>query len=448
MSDSPLPEGSGQPLPEGSGEPPVTPPPEHPGRQRLYVCLAVLVAVPGMILRFSGSHPDPVLGAVLFGVAIVAAAFALSWGAEVAQIDMSRGLALAVLAFIAVLPEYAVDLVFAWKAGKDPDGFAHLALANMTGANRLLIGIGWSMVVFVAIWARRRAGRTKLPWSEGAVQLDRTQSVEISFLTVATAYSLTLPLKTTLTLFDAALLISIFIAYLVRISKAPAEHPHLVGPAQLFGSKPAVPRRVWVGILFFVSAGVILSVAEPFAESLVTAGADLGIDEFLLVQWLAPLASEAPELIVAGLFAWRMMPAAGLGALVSSKVNQWTLLVGTLPIVFAISSSSLHGLPIDSTQREEIFLTAAQSVFAVAVLMNLSLDAREALALFGLFITQFIIGAAFGDSVDTWTRIIIAIVYLVLAAWLVIRRRTTVRPLLRQGFRDNLAELHSADHPG
>ena len=44
-------------------------------------------------------------------------------------------------------------------------------------------------------------------------------------------------------------------------------------------------------------------------------------------------------------------------------------------------------------QREELFLTAAQSVFAVAVLANLSMSVREAWLLFGLFWAQFILGA-------------------------------------------------------
>ena len=46
---------------------------------------------------------------MIFGVEILGAAFLLSWGAEVAQMDISRGLALAILARIAILPEYAVD---------------------------------------------------------------------------------------------------------------------------------------------------------------------------------------------------------------------------------------------------------------------------------------------------------------------------------------------------
>ena len=45
------------------------------------------------------------------------AAFILSWAAEAAQLDISAGLAIAVLALIAVLPEYAVDFVFAWQGG-------------------------------------------------------------------------------------------------------------------------------------------------------------------------------------------------------------------------------------------------------------------------------------------------------------------------------------------
>src|SRR5438874_5588844 len=111
------------------------------------------------------------------------------------------------------------------------------------------------------------------------------------------------------------------------------------------------------------AAGVSLASAEPFAQSLVDTGEQFGLDTFLLVKWLAPLASEAPELLVAGLFAWRLNANSGLGALVSSKVNQWTLLVGTLPIVFAVSSGATHGLPLDAMQREELFVTAAQSAF-------------------------------------------------------------------------------------
>ncbi len=351
------------------------------------------------------SHP---LEALLFGLAIVGAAFMLSWAAEVAQLDISAGLAIALLALIAVLPEYAVDFVFARKGGESfaqtgaaclpLDGGAespcNLALANMTGANRLLIGVGWTMVIFIAYFRLKKRGvlvREPNGRWEG-VRLDREHSIEIGYLAIATIYSLTLPLKESITLIDSAILVGIFVLYSIRVARAPAEEPHLVGPARYLGTFAKVPRRsLVIGITVFAAA-VILSFAERFAEALVASGEALNVSEFLLVQWVAPLASEAPELLVAGLYAWRLNTNAGLGTLVSSKVNQWTLLVGTLPIVFAIAAGGFHGLPIDSVQREELFLTAAQSVFAVAVIANLSMSLREAVMVFSLFWAQFILG--------------------------------------------------------
>jgi cation:H+ antiporter len=429
----------------------------HPGRQMLSLALALGVMLPGMYVRLGAPELSHPVEALLYGLSIVGAAFLLSWAAEVAQLDISAGLAIAILAFIAVLPEYAVDLVFAFKAGHayqhwgpacrpsdaTTESPCSLALANMTGANRLLIGIGWSLVVFIAWFRSRRSSR---PDTE--VKLERTHSIELSYLAVATAYSLTLPLKSSITLLDGAVLVAIFIAYTIRISTAPAEEPHLVGPARYLGTFAAIPRRVSITVMFLFAGGVILLVAERFAEALVATGAELKVSEFLLVQWLAPLASEAPELLVAGLYAWRLNTNAGLGTLVSSKVNQWTLLVGTLPMVFALASDSLHGLPIEARQREELLLTAAQSVFAVATLASLSLSLREAGLLFGLFWFQFILGAIVPEAAHGSEMIVVSVAYLLLAAMLVLRDRRLVPALLRDGFRTPHEELREQQEPG
>jgi cation:H+ antiporter len=423
--------------------------PSHPRRQLTAIGLAVGLTLPALGLSLSGSHPESWVAAIVYGVAVVGAAFLLAWAAEVLQLDVSAGLALAVLALIAVLPEYAVDFVFTWKAGSDPEQYAPLALANMTGGNRLLIGIGWSLVVLLAAWRMRSIARDQGYTGEidDEVKLDRDHSVEIAFLLVATLYSLTLPLKRTLSLFDSAVLITLFVVYLVRIARAPAETPHLVGPAELVGSFARRNRRITVGVMLVFAAAVILVSAEHFAEALVETGSEFGIDEFLLVQWLAPLASEAPELLVAALFAWRLNTNAALGALVSSKVNQWTLLVGSLPIVFAISSGAMHGLPLDSLQREELFITAAQSAFAVAVLANRSLSVKEAWALLGLFLAQFVLGAVLPEDIRELERIAVGIVYLVLAAGMIYRQRRSFRPLLRDGLRTPVRELALGDQP-
>jgi len=192
---------------------------------------------------------------------------------------------------------------------------------------------------------------------------------------------------------------------------------------------------------------VILASAETFADSLVATGQEFGVSEFLLVQWLAPLASEAPELLIAGLYAWRLNTNAGLGTLVSSKVNQWTLLVGTLPIVFAVASGGISGLPIDTHQREELLLTAAQSFFALAVICSLSVTTREALLLFSLFWAQFVIGAVVPDSMGGIERIIVAVAYLLLGIFVFVRERHRLRPLLRDGFRTPYANLGKGGAP-
>jgi cation:H+ antiporter len=415
----------------------------HPARQGLGILLAVAATVPGLVLRIWDIHTENWLDAVVFGLGIVGAAFILSWAAEAAQLDISAGLAIAVLAFIAVLPEYAVDFVLAFKGGEafaefgtdckamtDPgESPCSLALANMTGANRLLIGIGWSMVVFIAWYRSRKPGPALRE-----VVLERPHAVEVSFLALATLYSLTLPLKSSITPIDAIVLVSIFVVYTWRVSRAPAEEPHLVGPALLIGTFSKTGRRISVIAMFLFAAFVILLVAESFAEALVATGEQFRINTFLLVQWLAPLASEAPELLVAGLFAWRLNTNAGLGTLVSSKVNQWTLLVGTLPIVFSIGAGELHGLPVDSVQRQELFLTAAQSFFAIAVLLTLSITTREAMLLFGLFWAQFIVGGLVPESLHAAERVGVGIVYLVLGVGIFLRQRDLVAPLFRDGF--------------
>jgi len=402
-----------------------------PRRQILFIGLALALTLPGVFLRLTGTHPDPILGAILYGLAIVGAAFILSWAAEVIQLDIAAGLALALLALIAILPEYAVDFVFTAKAGQEfaetgqASQYGPLALANMTGGNQLLIGLGWPLVILIGTWRVRKSG-ARPEDAEGTtateIYLTRGQSVDIAYLTIASVYGLTLFLKETLTLFDAVVLVAIYALYLRRLSGAPPSQPHLVGPSAYIGSFPKRTRRIINYAGFVVAAAVILLCAEPFAESIIELGAAIGVSEFLLVKWIAPTASEAPELLVATLFAWRLASRTGLGALISSKVNQWTLLVGTLPIVFSIFAGMLVGLPLDTVQRVELFVTAAQSVFAVAIVASRSVSRREAWVMLGLFIAQLAeSGLAelghISEEMSANARIGVGIVFLIAAAW-------------------------------
>jgi cation:H+ antiporter len=364
-----------------------------------YIALAAAICLPAAFLRFHVFSINTGVDTILFGVAILGAAFLLSWGAEVAQLDISQALAIAFLAFVAVLPEYAVDLVFAWKAGTQDriaaatgvipstcgatggtvDHCRNFAVANMTGANRLLIGVGWAVVVL--IWWRKSG--------EKQVHLGESRYTEIGFLLVASLWAFTIPIRGYLSLLDLVVLGSVFVAYVWRAAVQESEEPDLVGPPLAVAALPVRKRRAATLGMFAFAAGMILASAEPFAHGLVTTGEQLGIDKFLLVQWLAPLASEAPEMIIAILFVLRSKPGPGLGTLVSSKVNQWSLLIATLPLVYAIAHHAFAPMKLDARQVEEVLLTAAQSAFAIAVIASLSLSRAEAMVLLVTFLAQF-----------------------------------------------------------
>jgi cation:H+ antiporter len=377
----------------------------------LWVGSSLILCLQWILIHLSGVHPSPELQALSAGLAIFGAAFMLSWSAELAQLEMSQSLALALLALIAVLPEYAVDMYFAWMAGKDPQYTAY-ATANMTGANRLLIGVGWAAVV-VTYW---------LKTNKRSVDLEPSHKIEVLYLGLATLYSFFIPFKGRLDLFDAAVFITIFVLYIRAASQAAHVEPELEGPTEMIASWGTSARRVVTLMLFLFSGYTIFISAEPFAEGLLATGRTFGIEEFILVQWLAPLASESPEFIVAILFALRANPGASMGTLLSSKVNQWTLLIGMLPVVYAFSAGRVVPMSMDSRQVEEILLTAAQSLFAVAVLANLSFSLTEAIIVFVLFTTQLLIP-------DPRFRYYYSFMYIVLAVGLIVLKRNC-----REGF--------------
>ncbi|MBI5200866.1 MAG: sodium:calcium antiporter [Elusimicrobia bacterium] len=346
-------------------------------RYIIFILAAIAACAPWITCRVMHIHPGMPWAVLTPGLCIFGAAFLLTWGAEAAEVDIPQSISIGLLALIAVLPEYAVDMVFAWKGGKDPT-YIPFATANMTGANRLLIGIGWPAVLLAYWW---RHGRS-------TIQLTMDNAIELVVLLFATIYAFVPPIKASLSLVDTAVFVGLFGFYAWKASQIESHEPDLEGPAELIGGLSTVARRVTVGIMFLFSAGAIGISAEPFAEGILQAGRHWGIEEFILVQWLAPLASEAPEFIVAILFAMKGKAGVALRALLSSKVNQWTLLVGMLPAVYNLSAGHVMPMPLDPRQAEEIALTAAQSLFGLALLMNLEFSLTEALALAILFITQ------------------------------------------------------------
>ena len=319
-------------------------------------------------------HLDPILSAMIFGLGIVGGAFLISWAAEAAQVDISASFAIAILALIAILPEYAVEAVLAWEAGQSyvlasqggqvfsagaavTDEMERVA-ANVTGANRLLIGLGWSAVILI-FWIKRRM----------TLNLSGTMGLELIMLSLATTVTFLIFFMQQVHMIVGVALIAMYFVYLWISSTKEAEEPELMGPSLMIGEQSKILRRALVLGLFLYSAIVIVVAAEPFVHALVESGKGLGIDEFILIQWVAPLASESPEIIIAVLFSLRANPVAGLTTLVSAEVNQLTLLVGSMVGIFSLSAGELLSFPLNHMQSVEFLLTAAVSLFALILVV-------------------------------------------------------------------------------
>jgi cation:H+ antiporter len=368
----------------------------------LWFIFAIGVTLPWLISWCFNIHFIPVITSFITGGSIVGAAFLLSWACEAIEKDLPRPLALTILALIAVLPEYAVDIYLAWMGGKN-SSYISYAAANVTGANRLLIGIGWSLVIFL----------TYIKYKEKCVKLEASLVIELSCLFTATMYCFIIPIKENLCGIDSIFLLSLFIWYVIRLIKMEVEEPEIVGAATLIADLKKYVR-IPISIFIFLFSGFCIYIsAEPFVESLISIGEYFRISKFLLIQWVAPLASEAPEITVASIFILNRKASQGLGALIASKINQWTLLIGMLPLAFMISKGKVAIMPLDARQIEEILLTAAQSFFALSVLMNMNFSLKEASAIFCLFITQLVFPSTYIRYIYSFLYIILGIIVMV-----------------------------------
>ncbi len=323
---------------------------------------------------------------------VLFSAFLVAWGAEAAQFLVSQGLALAILAWLQTLPEFAVEAIIAWEAGKDP-AKVHLAIANFTGSIRLLVGLGWPLVYFVAAYFARRTGKRET-WI--AIEFDDEHSLEVMGLLPPLAWFAVIWWKGSLGLWDAGVLTLCYVAYLVALLRVPPRE----GDVEEMEDLPAVSRwalrqgpgrRGWAIAGIFVVGGLLLVVsAHAFVESMLALAIAAGVAPFVFVQWVAPFLSEFPEKLSA--FNWaRQISKAPMAVmnLVSSTINQWSILSALIPVIYSISKGSPSAIIFDEHQRLEILLTLLQSFLGWLLLVNLDLRAFEAGILFVFWAVQF-----------------------------------------------------------
>jgi cation:H+ antiporter len=387
--------------------------------------------VPGILVALGPWEVPPYVGIGVFGLAIWCAATLLGWAAETSEKDITGSLAMALLAIVAILPEYAVDVLLAYKAGSNP-AYEPLASANMNGATRLLIGLALPLVVLVGVATRRR--RAKRAGEEvrrfalfDVLPITPAHRGTMWFLLVGALIALTVPLTGQIHVGLGGVLLIVFAVFLWHTGRGEVEEPDLVGVSAYLGAMRRGPRLFWVVAMFLIAAGTIATGADPFVESLVETGTRLHINEALLIQWLAPLASEAPEFIIALTLAGRGKAAAAVLMLLTSMVNQWTCLVGSLPFAFKLGHGAGLALPLDGRQVEEFFLTASVTAVALALLLRLRIPALGAWFMLAVFVAEFALPTEHA-------RLILALVNAAAAAGLTLFGIRHLWPLLKAPF--------------
>jgi cation:H+ antiporter len=411
-----------------------------------------LVSLPWMIIKsltlvgvFKWDYEHyALISAIMTGITIIACAFIVSWASEVLQEYLPPNFVLALLAIINVLPEYVVDIYFTYIAAVKEE-YTHYAISNMTGANRMLIGLVWPLILIIYLIAKSK----KSPSLPNYIQLDKTNILEIIFLMISTLYCFTLPFKGNLNLIDTLILFIIFGIYIYLATRMGKREPELEGPPLIISQLPEKLKKFMIFFMFsFAGLGFLLS-AEPFGESLLVLGSKIatnfGFDadttKFLMVQWLAPIASESPEIIVVIIFSYKLLATDAFSTVVSSKINQWTLLVGFIPLVYFISLliNSKTGKPLilDELQKHELLLTAAQSLFALVMILDMKFKIIDAILLFILFAAQLII-----PDIRLQVSIAYIILSLILLPRLIISKQ--VRNTLKESFDYTLYQIKNS----
>ena len=317
------------------------------------------------------------------GPGILIASLMIAWGAEATQFFLAQGIALAVLALLQTLPEFAVEAVLASHRE------VQLLFASLTGALMLLTGIGWPMIYFSAATAYRREHKRPM----GLIRLESEQAVQIVSLFIGIAYEFVVWWKGSLNIFDGVVLIFIYAGYLWIMRRLPPEEAETLDEVSGVPKMIVLASKPWrimaILSLFIVGGAAVFLVADPFLAGLFGLSVLIGVPKFQFIQWIAPLVSEAPEGISA--FYWARDPrraSIALMNLVSSNINQWTLLAALLPMVLSVSMGHVAAIPLDATQSRDLLLTLAQALLGALFLVNMELAWWEALGLFVLFLVQ------------------------------------------------------------
>jgi len=223
-------------------------------------------------------------------------------------------------------------------------------------------------------------------------------------------------------LVDAVVLVGCYGVYLRRAAAAGGEGAEPMGVAAALAALPRAERRRWVARIMAFAAAVILLTAVPFGDAVLGTGALVGISPYLLLQWIVPLATETPELVIAGVLLVHGRGGDSVAVLLAGAVSQLTLAMGSLPLAYVLGAGT-GPLPLQPREQVELLLTAGVALYAVASLVTLRLSRGDSSIMLALFAAQFLLPGVL-------TRLLFAIAFWAVALDVLIAERGRVAPLV------------------
>jgi cation:H+ antiporter len=369
----------------------------------------------GVIVHLGGRFLPVGLATIGLGMGLIGASFLLAWAADAGERVFSGGLVLALIALVAILPEFIIEVRFAYIQEDE------LVTANLTGATRLLLAGALALPLLVAFLASRRKEQ-----AAPAFQLAAARRLELGVLLITSVFAIQVTTLGQLTVADGIILVALYALYARRVQGGPREDSPAFGvPAGLL-SLPRQYQRPAIAALGALAAGVVVMVAHPFVDALLATGTSLGFDPYYLIQSVVPLATEAPEFVIVAILVAHQRPALGVAVFLASSVSQWTLGMGALPLAWFAGGGGTS-MPVVGEGQIELGLTIALTLFAVAALCFLRPARIDAALCVAILAVHLIYPTVF-------VRIAASFVLFVFAVDLFIDRRHAVPPLFKAVF--------------
>jgi len=373
------------------------------------IAAAGACALLGMFVAATGERLPALFSAAALGTGILGASLLLAWAIDAAEVDLSGRLVIMMVALVAALPELTVEVHLAFTQQ------AQFVTANITGATRLLLTAAIAMPPLGAVLLRSRGESTP------PVVLNPARRLDLAVLLVAALWALIVVARGRLTLIDGLIFGALYLLYALRGRDTDEEQPAPIGVAAEIASLDTTSRRRLCGALFVLAALAVVVTSRAFPGELLRAGQSLGIDPYLLIQWVIPLFTETPELVVAGALVLSRRPAQGVALLLASSVIQSTLVLASISVAFLLGGGG-SVLPLSGRERVEMMLTAATALMAVATMASLKPERVDG----GIVAAAFGIQAVF----PSWpVRLFVAWALLVFAINVLLSKRQFLRPI-------------------